>query len=55
MVVILWTHCRRQASVREEKRNSPGTGENRARKKTKNSTNEANMLLKTKDGFAKRT
>ena len=49
-MVILWTHCREQASDREEKCNSPGTGEIRGPKKTKNSTNEASMLLKTKKG-----
>jgi len=55
MVVLLWTHCRGQASDREEKRNSPDTRENRDPKKTKNSTNEASMLLKTHDGISKRT
>jgi len=47
-VVILWTHCRGQAAEREEKRNSPVTEENRGPEKTKNSTIEASMLLKTK-------
>ncbi len=50
MVVIWWTPCRGQATHREEKRNSPGTRENRGLKKTKNSTIEASMFLKTKDG-----
>jgi hypothetical protein len=54
-VVILWTHRRGQASDREEKRNSPGTGENLGPGITKNSTNEASMLLKTRDGILKRT
>ena len=54
-MVILWTHSRRQDPHREEKRHSPGTGENRALTTTKNSTNEASILLKTKDGLAKRT
>jgi len=48
-MVILWTHCRWQAVEREEKRNSPGTGENGGRKETKNSTNEASKLLKTRN------
>jgi hypothetical protein len=46
-MVLLWTHCRGQAVEREERRNSPGTGENRGTKKTKNNTNEASKLLKT--------
>jgi hypothetical protein len=54
-VVILWTHCRRQASDREEKRNSPGTREGQGPKKTKNDTNEASMSLKTNEAFRKRT
>ena len=52
MVVILWTPCHGQAADREEKRNSPGSGENRGTKKRKNSTIEANMLLKTKKGMS---
>ena len=46
-MVILWTHCRGQASDREEKRNSPGTWGKPDPKKTKNSTIEASILLKT--------
>jgi hypothetical protein len=52
MVVILWTDCRGQASGHEEMLNSPGTRKNRAPKKTKNSTSEASMLLKTKKGMS---
>jgi hypothetical protein len=51
-VVIWWTHCRGQASLREEKRNSPGIGENRGPKKTGNDTIEASMLLKTQKGMS---
>ena len=53
-MVALWTHCRRQASDREEKHNSPGTRGGRGQKKTKNSTIEASMLLKKNDGILKR-
>jgi len=50
-VVILWTHCRGQASNREEKRNSPCNRENRDPKVKKNNTNEASMLLKTHEAL----
>jgi hypothetical protein len=45
---MLWTHCREQASDREEERNSPGTGENRGPRKTKIVGTNSVMLLKTK-------
>jgi len=38
---------------REENRNSPATEENRGPGKTKNSTIEASMLLKTKKGMSR--
>jgi hypothetical protein len=46
---MLWTHCRGQASDREEKRNGPGYGECRELQKMKNSGNEAKKYLKTKE------
>ena len=49
-MVRLRTHCRGQTSEREEKRNRPGTGENREPKQRKNSTIEASKLLKTRNG-----
>jgi len=54
-VVVLWTHCRRRASGREQKRNGLDTGENPALKKTENGTNEFTILLKTNGGNLKRT
>ena len=53
-MVILWTHCRGRASDREEKRNSPGSRENRGPQKTKNDTTEASMLLKTKKDMSEK-
>jgi hypothetical protein len=49
-VVIWWTHCHGRASDRDEKRNSPGTRENRGPEETKNSTNEASKLMKKRIG-----
>jgi hypothetical protein len=54
-VVILWAHCRGQASDREEKRNGLRTQENRRPENTKNITIEASMSLKTNEALRKRT
>ena len=54
-MVTLWTPCREWASDCEEKCNTPYRRENWDLKITKNSTNEASMLLKTRDAFRKRT
>ena len=51
-MVILWTHCREQASDREEKRNSRRTRGIRGPEKTKDSTIEASMFLKIKKGMS---
>jgi hypothetical protein len=60
--LLWWSFCghivvgeRRDGRMGKEKRDGPGHSRGSGFTKTKNSTNEASMLLKTNDGILKRT